>query len=489
MIRQYFRNARIIAITEAILQLRGLILLPFLTRHFGPVNYGVWSQVAVLITTVQPLIVLGTDSGFIRTAPGKKLSEQKGIFYAWMMFQLAMNLIFGALIVIFSDALVLLIFGEGGGEYKGFLLLAAVWLMTSSLTNITRNWFKIRNSTKLYSLSVLLQAVFSALAAVIMLLRNEGPFELVSYSLMGDGLLVLLSAAFIFFRYGIAKPDLSSLSALLKYGLPLVPAAFATWGLNYADRFFLVNLDSIAQVGIYAVAYRISYQIIPLLAKPWWVMFSNSAAELFNKGETKTLQRLFNYNVGLTIALAFPASAGLFLIGDRLIRIFSTEEFISGVPVLLLISSAYIFPLLEGYYVNALGLVYRHGLFTINTVIALAINIVLNILLIPKYSILGAAIATNIAFLSSLLMTMYFSAKYKAIETNLVFPAKVFAATLGMSALVRILDFNYVAAIGNNFLEMIILSAFGVLGYVLIMWSFGIINKSKLNVAASMLKP
>lgn len=70
MIRKYFKNAGLLAVTEGFLQLKGLLVIPFLTRHFGTLNYGVWSQVAVLINTVTPLIILGTDSAAMRLLPG-----------------------------------------------------------------------------------------------------------------------------------------------------------------------------------------------------------------------------------------------------------------------------------------------------------------------------------------------------------------------------------------------------------------------------------
>ena len=45
---------------------------------------------------------------------------------------------------------------------------------------------------------------------------------------------------------------------MLAYGLPLVPAAFALWALALVDRIMLSKLGSLADVGQYAVANRVS---------------------------------------------------------------------------------------------------------------------------------------------------------------------------------------------------------------------------------------
>ena len=66
MSRLFFRNAAFLTMVEIILKLKGFIFIPLLTRYFGTINYGVWSQVGIVVSTVTPLLILGTDSAIFK---------------------------------------------------------------------------------------------------------------------------------------------------------------------------------------------------------------------------------------------------------------------------------------------------------------------------------------------------------------------------------------------------------------------------------------
>ena len=488
MIRKYFRNVGILAITEGMLQLKGLVLMPFLTRQFGPINYGVWSQVSVLISTITPLVILGTDSAALRLLPGIDALKQKRYFSAWVVFLSVLAALFALPLLFFKNQLAQLFFGDTDG-YVLFLPLAAAWLITSTMVNAIRNWFRIQNNAKLFGLSNILQALFNIFAVVAMLLQNQGVYLLVLYTLISDVLLFGIFSIVVFLKYGWAKPDFSILAPMLKFGLPLVPAGFAIWGLNYLDRLFLVRYSTLGEIGVYAVAYNVAYRIIPIFILPLSTMFFNSAAELYNLGKLDVLQRLFERSAGLVLALALPASAGLFLLGDRLLRIFATGEFARGAPVILFISTGYVFLQVDAYFAAALGLIHKQYISTWAHLLGVAVNFVLCLLLIPSFSILGAAIATNVSFLSLMLTTLLFVNHYKIWRINLKFPLKILIATTLMGLGIYFADAFWIAQIGNIVGEILLLTGTGALIYILCLWTMKILNRSELKLAFSLLRP
>jgi O-antigen/teichoic acid export membrane protein len=294
--------------------------------------------------------------------------------------------------------------------------------------------------------------------------------------------------SFLIWREGNwAKPDFSILRPLLKYGLPLVPGAFAVWALNYVDRIFIVQMLTLQQAGIYSLAYSIANQISPLLVRPWRVMFANSAAELYSQKDTSTLQRLFERSAGLTFILSLPASVGLFLLGHRLFALFATEEFSQGVPALLFVSLGYIFLMLSSYYEIALGLVFKQYLSTWFYLIALIVNVLLNLILIPRFTITGAAFATMIAFFAILALSMYYSSKYNLLHTNFVFVAKVGVATAGMAIAVQLLN-GVVGRLGQPILELLLLAFLGCLVFAGLLWVFGVLTKREFDLALSIVR-
>ena len=483
MIVSYFKNIRILAITEFILQLRGLILMPFITRQFGTVNYGVWSQVTVMASTLSMFVVFGTDSAFLRLAPGKRLEDQKRYFSGLMVFLLSTTFLISWPILIWPKQISELVFGSSDPEYIAFLPLGIVWLAIGIILSNIRNWFRVQNHANLYSANILLQSMFSVIATVTMLIRGEGVYELVWYSLIGDFALIAISMAVIAIRYGFARPQFSVIPKMLRFGAPLIPAGLAMWGLNYIDRFFLVRYSSLAQLGIYASANTIAYQVIPILAKPWWVMFSNSSSQLYEENKSGELQRLFDLAMGATLILVVPAIFGLRFLGDRIMALFTTDDFLAGVPVLLLASSAFLFNKIAGSFEQVLALKFKHHLATYSKVTAFGVNLILNIILIPAYGIVGAAIATCASFFVSMVMTILFSYQQKIVDIQIVWPAKILFAALGMVAILMASEGLINRFAKTPLIEILLVSLVGVIAYISILWAMKILDLAKARKA------
>jgi O-antigen/teichoic acid export membrane protein len=487
MLRKYFKNAGLLAMTENLLLLKGLVLMPFLTRHFGPINYGAWSQITVLIATISPFVFWGTGSAVTRFLPGLELEKQKGYFSAWLAFLFVMALILCLPFFLFGDSISQFFLG-GDGQYFTLLPLAGAWLIVSSMTNAARSWFQVQNNAKWWSVWNILDAIFYIIAVTIMLTSGGEVYELIVYTLIGNTTLLLMILGVILWKYGLSIPNFSLLPAFLKFGLPLVPISFAAWALNYVDRVFLVQFSTLEEVGIYSVAYSTAYHIIPLLMRPWRTMFANSAAELYNQNKKDTLQRLFERSVGLSFALAIPGAVGLFLVGRPILTILATPDFARGASILLFVSLGYIFLVLSSYYEIGLGLVHKQYLTNWIYGIALITNLVLNFLLIPRWTILGASIATCISYAVLLLGAMLLATKYGLFRIDLRYIYKVLFSTTVMGVAVYFAHL----AIGDSIqlpvllIGLLILIGSGVYGTCL--WISGVLSRKEISLALSLIR-
>src|SRR5438309_7277682 len=75
MKKHYLRSSGILALTELALRLRGIVLIPVLTKYLGAVNFGVWAQVSVISSMLSPVLALGLDSAVVRFLPGRPKRE------------------------------------------------------------------------------------------------------------------------------------------------------------------------------------------------------------------------------------------------------------------------------------------------------------------------------------------------------------------------------------------------------------------------------
>jgi O-antigen/teichoic acid export membrane protein len=176
-------------------------------------------------------------------------------------------------------------------------------------------------------------------------------------------------------------------TAGLAYGLPLVPHLLAHWALTLSDRSILNQLVSLDQVGIYTLGYQVSI-VLALVSQALntaWLPFFYRLASQDNA--RPRLSRFFTYYLGIMVFTAL----GLALLGGDAIRIIASPEYHEAarlVPVITLACLAQAF-----YYPAAFALFYQRKTqyLPLLTGFAAALNIGLNVALIPAWGIDAAA--------------------------------------------------------------------------------------------------
>jgi O-antigen/teichoic acid export membrane protein len=471
--RQFFKNVGWLAAAETLSRLKGLVVIPLITAYFGTLDYGVWAQVAVLVGLVPPLIILGTDSAVARFLPGEDEEQQKRHFFAWGIAFGATALFACSLLLLIERPVAQLFFGQPE-RYEHFIPLAAASIFTTAGLSIVRSWFRIRGQAKPISAITLLQSAIGLGAIVYVLVAKQGVYELVLWSFVGDAVLGVAFAALIVKRHGWARPDFSILPRLLRFGLPLMPAGYAVWALNWLDRIFLIEYSTLRQIGIYSLAYTLGYLVIQVAISPIFYMFPNTAADYWNSGDRERIQGLFERSAGMIVLVVLPTLVGSAVLGGGLLHIMATPDFASGAPVIPIIMGGYACTMVSAYYESMLGMIHKQYLSTVGAILAFLVNLGLNFLLIPPYGIVGAGIATATAFAAQLIFSFTAATRYGLLVTRLGFPLKVAVASLAMGAAVyglsTLLD-------QNRPLQFLALVAAGVAVYAAIVFAWNLIPR------------
>ncbi len=478
MIKQFFRNASVLSITEIVLKAKGLILIPLLTHYFGALNYGLWSQVTVIVSTLTPLIFLGTDNAVILFLPGMEQEKQKKVYSSWVIFIFSITLLFSAIIWIFSSFTSEVFFGKGT-NYSEYIIISIFSLLITTLLNVFRNWFRLHNNVKTYALISIFQAVINIAAVVVVLVFKLNVIRFIQVTLAGEGLMIFWLFFRIWAKFGWSSPDFSMLSSMVRFGLPLVPAGYAMWGLNSLDRIFLAQYSTLSEIGIYSTIYSLGYMIIQLFVNPIWTLFPNTAAELFNQGKKIDLQRLFDFSTGVLLVICLPSFAGLYLLGVPVLTLLTPSEFIKAAPIISIVSVGYFFLMISAYYETSLGLKRKQYLSTLSVFLAFVTNIGLNFLLIPRYSIFGAGVATTLSFMVQFICSFSLEKIFSGILiTNWGFLLKILSATLGMTLVLSVVG---TARLEQPVLAILSSAIIGVISYSAFLYLLGILNKSMLQ--------
>lgn len=195
--------------------------------------------------------------------------------------------------------------------------------------------------------------------------------------------------------WGALAPKLKMSKKVLSMSFAFFLAAIFVKVYSYVDSMILSKVVGDVAVGEYAVAYKLTYafQFLPLafVAALYPTMSAQSEDE---KALKQTLLSAFWYMA----LLGFPIVFGIWSIAPEIIQAFYGEEFLNAIlPLQVLVFG--LIPIFLDFPVGSLlNATNRHYIKTGIMGVTMIINIIINLLLIPKYGTLGASIAALASF-------------------------------------------------------------------------------------------
>lgn len=199
---------------------------------------------------------------------------------------------------------------------------------------------------------------------------------------------------------------------MLRYSVVLIPNTFMWWIINSSDRVMVTAIAGAAENGIYAIAYKVP-SLLHTIAAVFAVAWSYSAIrESGSSDEQEYHNQTYHRMVQTLICLV----AAMLLVIKPFIRCYVAEEFASA--------WMYTPPLFIGFLFQALGqflatsyTVHKNSLgFLASSMLGAGVNILLNLLLIPRFWVMGAAVATCISYFAVFLFRGIHTRKYMDIR-------------------------------------------------------------------------
>jgi len=263
------------------------------------------------------------------------------------------------------------------------------FFVTAFLT-IPRQLFKAAGRPKSYVLTNL--GVFGAVTALTLLFvvgMKGGAAGALLARAAGNGIVAVLMAIYLW-RYCHFSINLSYLKMAIFYSLPLVPHFLSHWILTGSNQLILERFAPLAEVGIFNLAFTIG-AVVNLLAlaqnNAILPMYGNLREE--DKGSVQQTVRATTYY----LAGLFVIATILALLSKEAINLLTPASYHKAGLIVGWIALGFVF--LGMYYplANVLTLVCGNSkLIGISTVISAGINILMNIILVPRLGMLGAAI-------------------------------------------------------------------------------------------------
>ncbi len=187
----------------------------------------------------------------------------------------------------------------------------------------------------------------------------------------------------------------------LKTAFPMLVYSGAQIVLGQADIVMLGAMRGAHEVGLYAAANRLASLLIFVMMASNMILMP-VMSRLYANAEMKHLQRILTRAVRLSFFIILPFGIALITNGEYLLRLFG-NSFIDAQPAMIILSVGRMLDVFIGVGTGALMLTVASQEKTVARVFVFAalMNVLLNLIFIPKYGIVGASIASMTASLTA----------------------------------------------------------------------------------------
>lgn len=396
-IRTLSRDVLIYGSGRVIIPLISIVTLPILTRIFSPTDFGVIEGISTIASVFALFSTLMLESSAQRSYYDYKESEEferKRVISTSFWTLIIWNFVFILGILPFAGKIGDIFFASK--EYRYILLISLGNISGVSIYNFLKEIFRLQNQPIRYSVYTVVSALVSTI--LIILLVAFFKIGLVGYFLGGlIGSIVIVPVVVWSVRKNILWVfSKFELKKMLQYGLPLIPTNCSIWVLALSDRFFLLKLTSLKEVGLYAIGVKLT-QVILLFVTAFglaWNPFILSIYSRDTEEEKRVRGKIFTYYI---FALGFLA-VFITVFSRPIILFLTTRDFLDAYKVIGILALATAASGATQALCTGLNIARKTKYLAIYTGIAAFLNIILNAILIPFFGFIGAATATAISY-------------------------------------------------------------------------------------------
>lgn len=390
-----FRHFLVYGAGLAVSRFAGFLLVPVYTRVMSVEEYGVFAILTVTLTFLGATAQLGMSASLLRSYYDyEDVTERCRVVGTAFLLLSASTLLFGLALGLLSRALSSLI--TGSAEYAPCFWLLGATLVTDGVFSLFMSVLRAQKRSAAFGAATLSKLLATCGAAVILVVvLRQGVLGAVAANAVSSAL-VSLAVMPSLLRQSSFRVHGKEARKLLGFGLPLIPMSLSAAVLASADRYFLLNMSGSieagkAVVGIYSLIYMYSHIYNIGVVEPLFMIWlPQMLAVRYTEHANEFYSRTFTIYVLVSAFLVLCLTA----VYESVVLLVSGRSYVGSSLVVWMILMSLL--LIGATRLLGVGLTFaRKTVYSaVFYVSAGLINTALNLLLIPRYGMLGAGIAT-----------------------------------------------------------------------------------------------
>lgn len=399
------RDSAVYALGSVLGMMGGLLLLPFVTRGIGTASFGALELFNRVVDIAVLVGLLGMRQAFIRYYFERDEDQ-------WRRSVVSTSLVFTAAVAglaVFVGYGVQLGFPDvrdmGGfrGDLFGLLGLAIASQLAFQMFTV---YLQVRREAVLFVAAQAASLVlYVGLAIAVLLWTDLGVRGVVLANIIAM-VVVGVPVALRMLRQSGWGFDRKQFKAMMKFGLPYVPAAALGFIASSADRFILAAYVPLEVLGVYALAARVASAAMSLVATPLGRVWAPFAFAAMHRGDApKTLgQALLAF-----LVIVASAGVGIVAVTPLFLPLLAPAEFQAALLIAPVFCVAEAIRALTNMADIGVLIAKRTDLKPAMSAVGGGVTIAVLWVMVPMFGVSGAAVAMLLSAVFFLVMTVYIS--------------------------------------------------------------------------------
>jgi O-antigen/teichoic acid export membrane protein len=379
------------------MRLAGLGEKVLIARFFDPSRYGQVILAISLLSMVTVVGSLGLRTGVVRYLPRHdNKADQLGIVTASIRLTGIASIVSAVILVLFSDVLATRIFNDP--KMAPLLKIVAVGVPLAVLgqlsASIARGMKDARSKNLIENISFPVSRVLFIGSAIILGFGTVG----IAWAYVGGYVfMTLLGVAYVYIVFGVPNTPDPEYTNLLRFSLPLLFANGMSFINSSLDTILIGAFLASDQVGIYGAAYPLA-RLVFLAPSMMGVIFTPVISDLQASDRIREIPKIYAIVARWIVIITLPGVILLVIEPEIFLRFIFGTSYVAGSTALVILTLGFFFHVGLGINGGTMKMLGQSDFYLFSTVVNALINIGLNIWLIPRIGITGAAVATAVSY-------------------------------------------------------------------------------------------
>ena len=405
-VRKLLSNTGIFALANLLTKIIMFALVPIYTYFLSTEELGIADTVITTSSLLMPLLSIAITEAVLRF--GMKKHDQQ------LVFSNAILVILFSFAVLIMAIPIVYIFPSIRGYYWIFALVLSCEEVLSVFVAFAKALDKVAATAKISVIQAITYVLCSVLFVIVLKCGTYGYL----IALVASELISILLYLFRedLYRYINFRIDCAFLKQMISYSFPLMLNGMMWWIMQSSDKYIIIGFAGMAANGIYSIANKIP-SVISLVHSTFFQAWQLSAIEEYDSEQASSYySKIFNkyallgFSVTL-LSVTFVKPVVLLVVESSYKTAWKSSMFLC--MAVLFSSFSSFFGANYSASEKTKGALW-------SSLIGAVTNIILNLLLIPKYETIGAAIATFMAYFVMWMVRVIDTRKYVRINVNKV---------------------------------------------------------------------